>query len=207
MSPAVRQRTLRVGVTGGIGSGKSTFAAMLTACGAALVDADQLARAVTERGGSAIDAIRARFGEEAVDASGSMDRARMRALVFSQPQAREQLQAIVHPLVGQAIAQAQQQAVEAGHRVVVFDIPLLTESDRWPRQLDCVLVVDCSEPTQIERVRARSGLDEAAIRAIMATQSSRAVRRAAADWVVFNDGVGLSELQAMARQIATSMGL
>ena len=200
-------RPLRLGVTGGIGSGKSTFAAMLQACGAALVDADQLARTVTESGGSAIDAIRMQFGADFIDASGAMDRARMRTLAFSQPQAREQLQAIVHPLVGQAIAQAQQHAEDAGHRVVVLDIPLLTESARWPRQLDAVLVVDCSEQTQIERVRSRSGLDEQAVRAIMATQSSRATRRAAADWVVFNEGLGLPELQAVARQIGASLGL
>ncbi len=202
-----RHRPLRLGVTGGIGSGKSTFAAMLQACGAALVDADQLARSVTESGGAAIDAIRTQFGKDFIDAHGAMDRARMRALAFSQPHAREQLQAIIHPLVGQAIAQAQQHAQDAGHRVVVLDIPLLTESARWPRQLDAVLVVDCSEHTQIERVRSRSGLDEQAVRAIMATQSSRATRRAAADWVVFNEGLGLPELQAVARQIGASLGL
>ncbi|WP_264371566.1 dephospho-CoA kinase [Pulveribacter suum] len=180
---------------------------MLHRCGAALVDADQLARATTESGGSAIDAIREQFGEGFINASGAMDRDRMRALAFSEPQARERLQAIIHPLVGLAIVQAQQQAEAAGHRVVALDIPLLTESPRWPRQLDAVLVVDCREETQIERVRLRSGLDEAAVRAIMATQSSRATRRAAADWVVFNEGLGLPELLAVARQISASLGL
>ena len=109
--------------------------------------------------------------------------------------------------MGQAIAGAEQAAAAAGCCVIVLDIPLLTESPRWARQLDAVLVVDCSERTQIERVQARSGLDEAAVRAIMATQSPRCVRRAAADWVVHNEGLDLAALQALARQTAASLGL
>jgi len=202
-----RQAGVRLGLTGGIGSGKSTFAAMLQACGAALVDADEMARGVTQAGGSAIAEIRSQFGEEFVDASGALDRVRMRALAFADATARLRLQAIVHPLVGAAITQAERAATQAGHRLVVLDIPLLTESTRWPRQLDAVLVVDCSERTQIERVQARSGLDEAAVRAIMATQSSRAARRAAADRVVFNEGLTLAQLQALAHEVAASFGL
>lgn len=200
-------RPLRLGVTGGIGSGKSTFAAMLRDCGAALIDADAIARAVTEAGGPAIADIRDTFGADYIDAQGALDRVRMRALVFADAGAKERLEAIVHPLVGNAIAQAAAVAAQAGQRLIVFDIPLLTESPRWARQLDAVLVVDCHEDTQVARVQARSGLDEDAIRAIMATQSSRARRRAAADFVVYNDGLTLSDLQTKARRVAAWFGL
>lgn len=199
-------RPLRLGVTGGIGSGKSTFAAMLRDCGAALIDADAIARAVTEAGGPAIADIRDTFGADYIDAQGALDRVRMRALVFADAGAKERLEAIVHPLVGNAIAQAAAVAAQAGQRLIVFDIPLLTESPRWARQLDAVLVVDCREESQVARVQARNGLTEDAIRAIMATQSSRAVRRAAADFVVYND-LTLSDLQTKARQVAAGFGL
>ncbi|MBS0506131.1 MAG: dephospho-CoA kinase [Proteobacteria bacterium] len=198
---------VRLGVTGGIGSGKSTFAAMLRGCGAALIDADAIARSVTESGGPAIAAIREAFGTDYIDGQGALDRARMRALVFADAAAKERLEAIVHPLVAQAIAQAGAAAAQAGQRLIVFDIPLLTESPRWPRQLDAVAVVDCREDTQVARVQTRSGLAEDAIRAIMATQSSRAVRRAAADFVVYNEGLTLSDLQTKARKIAAGFGL
>ena len=200
-------RPLRLGVTGGIGSGKSTFAAMLRDCGAALIDADAIARAVTEAGGPAIADIRDTFGADYIDDQGALDRVRMRALVFADAGAKERLEAIVHPLVGNAIAQAAAVAAQAGQRLIVFDIPLLTESPRWARQLDAVLVVDCREETQVARVQARNGLTEDAIRAIMATQSSRAVRRAAADFVVYNDALTLSDLQTKARQVAAGFGL
>ena len=200
-------RPLRLGVTGGIGSGKSTFAAMLRDCGAALIDADAIARAVTEAGGPAIADIRDTFGADYIDAQGALDRVRMRALVFADAGAKERLEAIVHPLVGNAIAHAAAVAAQAGQRLIVFDIPLLTESPRWARQLDAVLVVDCREESQVARVQARNGLTEDAIRAIMATQSSRAVRRAAADFVVYNDALTLSDLQTKARQVAAGFGL
>lgn len=200
-------RPLRLGLTGGIGSGKSTFAAMLRDCGAALIDADAIARAVTEAGGPAIADIRDTFGADYIDAQGALDRVRMRALVFADAGAKERLEAIVHPLVGNAIAHAAAVAAQAGQRLIVFDIPLLTESPRWARQLDAVLVVDCREESQVARVQARNGLTEDAIRAIMATQSSRAVRRAAADFVVYNDALTLSDLQTKARQVAAGFGL
>ena len=200
-------RPLRLGVTGGIGSGKSTFAAMLRDCGAALIDADAIARAVTEAGGPAIADIRDTFGADYIDAQGALDRVRMRALVFADAGAKERLEAIVHPLVGNAIAHAAAVAAQAGQRLIVFDIPLLTESPRWARQLDAVLVVDCREATQISRVQARSGLGPDAVQAIMATQSSRAVRRAAADIVVYNDGLTLADLHTKVHGIAASFGL
>ncbi|AVO48521.1 dephospho-CoA kinase [Melaminivora suipulveris] len=203
---SVRQH-LRLGLTGGIGSGKSTFAAMLHALGAGVVDADQLARSVTQAGGAAIDPIRRHFGSEFIDETGALHRERMRARAFTDAAARARLESIVHPLVGAAIAQAERAAAQAGHRLVVLDIPLLTESSRWARELDAVLVVDCMEHTQVERVRARSGLDEAAVRAIMATQSSRAARRGAADMVVFNDGLSLEQLRQLAHEAVARFGL
>lgn len=198
---------VKLGVTGGIGSGKSTVATMLKHCGAALIDADEIARSVTAAGGAALSALRSAFGADFIGADGALDRARMRALVFADATAKQRLEAIIHPLVGAEIAHAAAQAHHAGHRLIVFDIPLLTESPRWARQLDAVLVVDCREQTQIDRVQTRSGLTGDAIRAIMATQSSRTTRRAAADFVVYNDGLALSDLQTKARQIAASFGL
>lgn len=200
-------RSFRLGVTGGIGSGKSTVAAMLGTSGAALIDADSIARSVTEAGGAAVPAIRSTFGADYIDTQGALDRARMRALVFADSGAKLRLEAIVHPLVGQAIAQAVHEASLGGRRLIVLDIPLLTESPRWPRQLDAVLVVDCREATQISRVQARSGLGPDAVQAIMATQSSRAVRRAAADIVVYNDGLTLADLHTKVHGIAASFGL
>ncbi len=200
-------RSFRLGVTGGIGSGKSTVAAMLGTSGAALIDADGIARSVTEAGGAAVPAIRSTFGADYIDTQGALDRARMRALVFADAGAKLRLEAIVHPLVGHAIAQAVHEASLGGRCLIVLDIPLLTESPRWPRQLDAVLVVDCREATQISRVQARSGLGPDAVQAIMATQSSRAVRRAAADIVVYNDGLTLADLHTKVHGIAASFGL
>ena len=199
-------RSVKLGVTGGIGSGKSTVAGMLRQNGAALIDADAIARSVTEAGGAAIAALRDEFGPDYIT-DGALDRARMRTLVFSDPTAKQRLEAIVHPFVRREIAHAAAQAHRAGHALIVFDIPLLTESPRWARQLDAVLVVDCREETQIQRVQMRSGLTADAVRAIMATQSPRATRRAAADLVVYNDGLALSDLQTKAREIAVFFGL
>lgn len=204
---ATLPRPMKLGVTGGIGSGKSTFATMLQDRGAALIDADAIARSVTASGGAAIAALREAFGADFIDDQGALDRARMRALAFADASAKARLEAIVHPLVGSAIVQAGAAAAESGKRLIVFDIPLLTESPHWARQLDAVLVVDCREDTQVARVQARSGLGEDAVRAIMGAQSSRTRRRAAADLVVYNDGLSLADLQTEARQVASMFGL
>jgi dephospho-CoA kinase len=204
-SPA--RRTRHLGVTGGIGSGKSTLAAMLAQQGAVLIDADQISRSLTAAGGAAIPAIRAQFGAALIDADGALDRAQMRALVFSQPSARQQLEAIVHPLVAEHTAAQAQAAQAQGARCVVFDIPLLVESGHWPRQLDAVLVVDCDEAIQIERTMQRSGLEREAVQRIMATQASRAQRRAAADIVVDNSTLTLVQLRALAEQLARQLPL
>ncbi|MCE1250407.1 MAG: dephospho-CoA kinase [Comamonadaceae bacterium] len=193
---------LRLGLTGGIGSGKSTLARMWAARGAAWIDADANARALTAPGGAAIAAIRTQFGEALMTPSGALDRAAMRALIFAQPQARQQLEAIIHPLVGQATAAQAAQAAAQGCQVAIFDIPLLVESGHWAQRLDAVAVVDCSAETQIQRTMARSGLERSAVQAIIDAQASRAQRRAAADIVIDNEAPSLAALEAQAEQIA-----
>ena len=201
------RRSFRLGLTGGIGAGKSTVARMLADLGAAIIDADALSRATTAPGGTAIDPVRASFGDNFITPDGAMDRDAMRTLVFADPSARHRLEAIVHPLVHQAIEAAAVAAHQAGHHCLVFDIPLLVESKRWPAQLDKVLVVDCSEQTQRDRVMARNGLARADVERIMATQASRMQRLAAADLVVFNDQKPLDTLRRDVAAVAQHFGL
>ena len=204
----MRGRASRIGLTGGIGSGKSTFGALLQKRGAALVDSDQIARQVTGPGGAAIAAIAQRFGPEFVDDTGALDRGRMRELAYSAPDARTALEAIVHPLVSLHSSQQAQAAEDAGTRVIVFDVPLLVESGRWVQRLDAVIVIDCPPAVQIQRVMSRSGLNQSTVEAILAAQSSRNIRRASADIVVHNgDNCTLADLQKMAEQVATRLGL
>lgn len=207
MLPTSRWRTPRLGVTGGIGSGKSTFAALLAARGAIHIDADQIARGVTAAGGLAMAPIAAAFGAELIAEDGGLHRERMRALAFADASARQRLEAIVHPLVGQATAQRIVQAEQAGAALIVLDIPLLVESGRWSRALDQVLVVDCSEETQIRRVIERNQLTRAAIERILAAQATRKARRAAADMIIYNDTQDLERLRAQAVRIAALFGL
>jgi dephospho-CoA kinase len=199
--------TLRLGLTGGIGSGKSTVAQMLVARGAALVDADAAARSVTAAGGSAINAIRSEFGPDYIDAAGAMDRVRMRALAFTTPNAKQRLEAIVHPLVGQETQTRAQAALRSGARCIVYDIPLLVETSHWLDTLDRILVVDATAATQIARVAARNGLEPEAIQQIIAMQATRQQRLRAADAVVFNDGLTLESLQRVVDEIASHFGL
>jgi len=139
-----RLTPLRIGLTGGIGSGKSTVGQMLQARGAALIDADAIARSVTAAHGSAIPAIAQTFGPEFITAEGAMDRDRMRAHVFRHPPAKQALEAIIHPLVMQEAQRQAQEAIAKGHQTLVFDVPLLVESGaRWRTQVDRILVVDC----------------------------------------------------------------
>lgn len=201
------RRTMRLGVTGGIGSGKSTIARMLADCGAVCLDADEHARSVTASGGAAIACIRQTFGPDFIDASGALDRARMRQAAFSQPQIRLQLQAIIHPLVGQYMHEQAALAAARGVALVVFDIPLLVESGHWRSQLDAVAVVDCQEETQIERTMRRSHLQRQSVEKIMATQASRTQRRAAADIVLYNDGTSLAQLQYQIQQLVVGLRL
>ncbi len=197
----------RIGLTGGIGSGKSTAAHVLAQLGAAVIDADAVARSVTAPGGPAMAPLRAAFGDAVIDAQGGMDRQRMRELAFSDAKAKAQLEAIVHPLVKAAIDGQAQSALDAGARVLVFDIPLLVESGRWRERVDGVLVIDCSEDTQIARVQARNGWPRAQILAVIQAQATRAQRQAAADWLILNEGLGLDVFEAAVAQLARQWGL
>ena len=184
-----------IGLTGGIGSGKSTVSALLVGHGATLVDTDAIAHALTVPGGPAMPALRQRFGDDVAD------RARMRALVFSDPDAKRALEAILHPMIG---AEAQRQATAAAGGVVVFDVPLLNAASHWRASCQRILVVDCSAETQVQRVMARSGWPDDQVRRVIAQQATRAQRRALADAVLFNDGLGRDALAAEVAQLWAS---
>jgi len=187
----------RIGLTGGIGSGKSTFASLLVDRGFVFIDADAISRQLTGIGGDALSQIRQVFGEDFIAPDGSMDRNKMRALIFAQPQAKAQLQDVLHPLIRAAMADQEAAFKAEGKPLVVLDIPLLVESASWPAQLDGVLVVDCSEDRQIARVMARNGWTRAEVQAVMAAQASRQERLATATWVIDNDS---DDIQALKRQ-------
>ncbi|OUM03098.1 dephospho-CoA kinase [Variovorax sp. JS1663] len=189
---------MRIGLTGGIGSGKSTVAAMLVDGGATLIDTDAIARTITQPGGAAMPAVEAAFGPSVIAADGSMDRARMRELVFADPSAKQRLEAILHPVIG---LECEAQATAAGPGLIVFDVPLLVESKRWRARVDRVLVVDTTEETQLQRVVTRSGWSPEAVRAVIAHQATRRERRAAADAVIFNEGMSLEELRQEVRAL------
>ncbi len=202
------QRIWRIGLTGGIGSGKSTVAGILAARGAAVIDADAISRSVTAPGGRAIAPIAQAFGSGMIDAQGAMNRQAMRETVFQNPEAKKQLEAIIHPLVSLITGEQTQAAMQSGHRVLVFDVPLLVESgERWRKQVDRVVVVDCDAETQRQRVMVRSGLAAEEIDRIVALQATRAQRLACADVVIFNQGLSLVELEALVTQVAADFGL
>jgi dephospho-CoA kinase len=175
----------RVGLSGGIGSGKSTVADLFAAHGAAIIDADLIAHELTAPGGAAIAAVSEAFGASAIGADGALDRAWMRQLVFSHPEAKQRLEAILHPRIR---ARLEAKVAAAPEPVVIVVVPLLVESGEWQGRFDRVLVVDCPEQTQVERVMARSGLARSEVLAIIARQVTRTQRLAAADDVIFNDG-------------------
>ena len=196
-----------LGLTGGIGSGKSTVAGMLARRGAVVVDADAISRGLTLPGGAAMPAITETFGAAFVTAEGALDREAMRQLVFAQPEARARLEAIVHPLVGQETARRAQMARSQGAACVVFDVPLLVESGRWRPMLDAVLVVDCTEEKQVERVMQRSGWSREAVEKVVASQAPRLLRLAAADACIYNQTLRLDELDALVGQVGEYFGL
>jgi len=177
--------TFVVGLTGGIGSGKSAAAEEFAALGATVVDTDAIAHELTEKGGAAMAAIEKLFGPEAISADGSMNREKVRRRVFADPAAKRALEALLHPMIREESAR---RIAAAAGPYVVHVVPLLVESPGYRGRVDRVLVVDCPEQTQIERVRARSGLSEREVRAIMRTQATRAARVAAADDVIDNGG-------------------
>ena len=189
---------LRVGLTGGIGSGKSTVAKLLVARGAALVDTDAIARSLTLAEGAAIAPIRDAFGPQFIADDGSLDRPRMREAVFADTDVKRRLEAVLHPLIGLEI----ERQMDGQHAdIVILDIPLLVESGRWRGRIDRVWVIDCSEGRQVERVVARSGWAPAAIEAVISQQASRVARRAAADAVIDNDAITPEQLALEVAQL------
>lgn len=188
-----------VGLTGGIGSGKSTVAAAMVECGACLVDTDAIARALTAPGGAALPALAAAFGPGILAADGALDRDRMRAVAFGDAATKQRLEAVLHPMIG---AEAEAQAARAGTRPVVFDVPLLAESSRWRARVDRIVVVDCPEALQVRRVMQRSGWDAAAVERVIAQQAPRSRRRAIADAVLHNgEATTLDGLRAAVRTL------
>lgn len=192
-------RLTRIGLTGGIGSGKSTVAARWQAFGACVVDTDAIARTLTAPNGAAIDALRREFGPLAITADGALDRERMREQAFTDATARQRLEAILHPLIG-AEAQRQAQCAPSG-QPVLFDVPLLVESRHWRTRVQRVLVVDCPEALQVERVVRRSGWTAEAVQRVVGQQAQRDVRRAAADAVIDNSHDDLARLHADADRL------
>ena len=183
-----------VGLTGGIGSGKSAAADEFARLGATVVDTDAIARELTEPGGAALPHIKSLFGDAFVGADGAMDRDAMRSRVFSDPVAKQALEGLLHPMIR---AEAERRTAAAEGSYVVQVVPLLVESGDYRKRVARVLVVDCPEEVQLNRVVARSGLSEREVRAIMAHQVSRAARLAAADDVIDNAGT----LDALRRQV------
>ncbi len=174
----------RVGLTGGIGSGKSQVADFLAEFGAAVIDTDAIAHDLTRPGGTAIGPLRALFGAHVITSDGALDRAAMRELVFADADARRRLEQLLHPMIA---AEVQLAAARSQGVYQVFVVPLLVESGRWHNRVNRICVVDCDEETQIERVGRRSGLTPEATRRIMAAQASREQRLAAAHDVILND--------------------
>ena len=185
-----------VGLTGGIGSGKSAVADLFAERGVAIIDTDAIAHALTAPGGAAMPAIRAEFGDAVASADGALDRAAMRAMVFAEPAARKRLEAILHPLIRDE-SERRVVAQTVGSPYAILIVPLLVEAGDYRSRVDRIAVVDCAEATQMARVRRRSGLAANEIERILAAQATRAERLAAADDVIENDG----ELAALAPQV------
>jgi dephospho-CoA kinase len=189
---------MRIGLTGGIGSGKSSVSAMLHQLGAMVIDSDAIARRMTDAGGAAIPAMRREFGDTILTPAGALDRPAMRAMAFSDPAAKHRLEAVLHPLIA---AEAQREAAAAMNQVVVFDVPLLAESRDWRERVDRVLVIDCSKATQVERVSRRPGWTRESAEQVIGGQARRSVRRAIADAVIFNDGITIDSLEFEVRAL------
>lgn len=193
---------VKIGLTGGIGSGKSLVADFFAEWGAAVIDTDLIAHELTQPGGAAMPPIRQAFGPGVIAPDGALDRAAMRELVFADPAQRTRLEAIIHPLIA---AETERQAATAVGCYQVFVVPLLVESGRWRDKVDRICVVDCEPETQIARVKSRSGLTSEVIGRIMSAQATRAARLAVADDVVDNGAsVTFSQLKQRALELHNS---
>jgi dephospho-CoA kinase len=200
-------KAMRLAITGGIGSGKSTVGQLFVKLGASLIDADALSHELTAVGGAAMAPITARFGSSVQTQDGALDRAAMRALIYEDQQARRALENIIHPLVAQLAGERGHHAEQTGSRCIVYDIPLLAESSAWRQRVDRVLVIDCASDTQIARVMKRSRLDRTAVEAIIAVQATRLKRLHCADCVIDNSVASLAQLAEEVGHIANHFGL
>jgi dephospho-CoA kinase len=198
------QHVLRVGLTGGIGCGKNAVAAHLESMGALIIDTDLIAHEITGRGGLAMPAIKSLFGEEFLQPDGSLDRGKMRTLVFNDQKAKLALEQITHPLIHQKSQEIASEGAKKHPPYIVFMVPLLVESGQWinqtPQKIDYVVVVDCSEELQISRVVARNQLPKETISKIIASQASRHERISVADYVIENNGT-LGELEVESKRL------
>jgi dephospho-CoA kinase len=189
-----------IGLTGGIGSGKTAVSDLLGKLGAGIVDTDLIAHQITASNGLAISAIEKQFGPDYLDAHGALDRNKMRTLVFAKPEARKTLEAITHPLIRQETIKQAKQLFAKGVPYLVFVVPLLIESGSWQGLIDRLVVVDCPEELQITRVMQRSNLSRAEVERILEAQTSRKDRLACADIVIKNQG-SLAALEAEVNQL------
>ena len=199
---------LRVGLTGGIGSGKSEVANFLGKLGAAIIDTDAISHQITASSGLAIPAIRQQFGEQMITPDGSLDRHKMRTLIFDNPSSKLALENITHPLIRKITEDQASAALQQNPPYIVFVVPLLLESGHWlgqtPKKIDYVVVVDSTEDQQLSRVQSRSNMDPLSIQKIIATQAKREERLAAADYIIKNDG-SLAELEKKTAQLHESL--
>jgi dephospho-CoA kinase len=191
----LKEHALFVGLTGGIGSGKTAVSDRLAQLGAGVVDTDLIAHQITTSNGAAIPFIQKQFGAEFIDSSGALDRPKMRKLVFADPDARKALEAITHPLIRKETIKQAKKLIEDKVPYLVFVVPLLIESGNWLALLDYLVVVDCPEEVQIERVMHRSNLPRPEVERILKAQASRQERINHADMVIENQG-SLDSLQA-----------
>lgn len=198
------KHVLRVGLTGGIGCGKNAVVAYLESMGALVIDTDLIAHQITGQDGLAMPAIKSSFGDEFLLPDGSLDRGKMRTLVFSDPKAKLALEQITHPLIHQKTQEIASEGIKKQPPYVVFMVPLLIESGQWihqtPPKIDYVVVVDCSEELQISRVQARNQLPIETIQKIIASQASRHERISVADYVIENNGT-LEELEIESKRL------
>jgi dephospho-CoA kinase len=191
---------LKIGLTGGIGSGKSAVAQLLEKKGAFIIDTDKIAHQITSSNGQAMTQIKAEFGDAFVNTDGSLNRSAMRELVFNNPKAKAKLENITHPLIHQETERLAQEAIKNNPPYIVFMVPLLIESGRWLNQttpkIDCLLVVDCPKELQVQRVVQRNEINPELIEKIIATQASREKRTEVADYIIDNS----SDFEHLERQ-------
>jgi dephospho-CoA kinase len=200
-------RCVRIGLTGGVGSGKSTVSRILQTCGTTIIDADSISRTLTAANGAAIPSISAALGTEFIGRDGALNRDHMRERAFKEPLIKSKLQSILHPLIREEILDQATIASSISSRGIVFDIPLLVESKIWRSTFDWIIVIDCSLETQLQRVTKRSGWTTSMVKSVASSQATREYRLSAADFVLCNDTISLEQLAVQVQAIAHRIGL